>query len=165
MNTGCNKENCVSWGVLKLLFLLILLLLFVHFVVWANVPASGGGLFRHLLHLTLLATVVIFWLNDAWKWKSIFCDQKRYVMAVRYMHYKQPGCLWKWEYHKGLCTSERAMHFFKLSFIGMTWTYFETPVSSVFLCQIYQLHPTNTNAFPWKETWMYHGSNFKDPHI
>lgn len=79
-------------------------LLFVHFVGWASVPESGGGLFRHLLHLTSLAAVVIFWLNDAWKWISIFCDQKRCVMPVRYMHYKQPGC-W-WERHTGLWTSE-----------------------------------------------------------
>lgn len=82
---------------------------------WATVPASGGGLFRHLLHLTsVLAAVVIFWLNDAWKWISIFCDQKRYVMAVRYMHYKQPGCSWKWKHHTGLREREEK-HGFQLS--------------------------------------------------
>lgn len=39
--------------------------LYAHFIGRASVTASGGGLFRHLLHLTLLAAVVIFLLNDA----------------------------------------------------------------------------------------------------
>lgn len=131
-----------------------LFFLFVHFVGWAGVPASGGGLFRHLLHLTLLAAVVIFWLNDAWKWISIFCDQKRYVMAVRYMHYKQPGCLWKWKYHAGFCTPERGTNSFRLYFKCITWTaYFEIPFSSVLFCLINELYPTKANAFLYKETW------------
>lgn len=128
---GCsNKENCVER-------FLIFFFSFVRFVGWASVPASGGGLFRHLLHLTLLATVVIFWLNDAWKWISIFCDQKRYVMAVRYMHYKQPGCLWKWKYHTGLCTSERKA-LFQASFFILTDT-----ISSIFFCPNHQLLPNS----------------------
>lgn len=62
--------------------------------------------FWHLLHLTLPGTVVIFRLNDAWKWISIFCDQTCYVMAVWCMHPKQPGCSGSWKRHAGLCTSQ-----------------------------------------------------------
>lgn len=62
--------------------------------------------FWHLLHLTLPGTVVIFRLNDAWKWISIFCDQTCYVMAVWCMHPKQPGCSGRWKHHAGFCTSQ-----------------------------------------------------------
>lgn len=103
----CKKESCMVLNTF----------LFQHFIGWASAPASGRGLFRHVLHLTLLAAVVIFLLNDAWKWISIFCDQKRYVMAVRYMHYKQPGCEWERKHHTGLCTSEKGIDSFRLSFM------------------------------------------------
>lgn len=115
----CNKENFMECFWIHFLF--------VHFIEWASIPAAGGHLFWHLLHLTLLGAVVIFWLNDAWKWISIFCDQKRYVMAVRYMHYKQPGCLGKWEYHTGLCTSETGIHSFRLLFYSINST-LQTPM-------------------------------------
>lgn len=129
--------------------------LFVHFVGWANVPASGGGLFRHLLHLTLLAAVDIFWLNDAWKWISIFCDQKCYVMAVRYMHYKQPGCLWKWKCRMVSVPQreECALSGFLLWVRLGQHTVFKSPVSYTLFCPVHQLCPTISSAFPYKESW------------
>lgn len=89
--------------------------LFIHAFHWVSECPCIRGWFRHLLHLMLLTKVVIFWLNDAWKWTSIFSDQKYYVMAISYMHYKHPCCLLKWKYHIEFCIAHREMQSFRLS--------------------------------------------------
>ena len=129
----------------------VLLCLFVHFIEWENLPAAGGH-FRHLLHLMLLGTVVIFWLNDAWKWISIICDQKRYVMVVQIMHYKQPDCLEKWKYHTGLCTWETGKDSFRLCILcNISTRRFK---SSVLLCPIRPIPPLKHRClFSHRKTW------------
>lgn len=139
--------------------LLFFLLLFVHFVGWASVPASA--LFGHLLHLTLLAAVVIFWLNDAWKWISILCDQKRCVTAVRRMHHKQPGRFRKWEYHTEPCRGKQPFSLF-LSCARLGRHILKSMFSSVLAFGAFSFYRWPPEEMDWAAT---PGSHFTDPYV
>lgn len=64
-------------------------------------------------------------------------------MAVRYMHYKQPGCLAKWEYHTGLCTSWTEIHAFLFHQFSPTNTK-DAHYQEMIQPQVLLLRPTHT---------------------